>query len=111
MPNEPDPVPIAAEALAGMLTAGGTVVATAAGAPVILVGMGAAVVNGVFKYLIAHMPGRPDPKDILRRIRDDRTAHTVETIRDALVEAMGLKPEFTEPIEELTPPRFSYQVM
>ena len=90
MPSKPDPAPIAAEALAGMLVGGGTAAATAAGAPVVLVGMVAAAVNGIFKYLIARMSDGPDPKHILERIRDERTAHTVATIRDALVEAMGL---------------------
>ena len=101
MPDKPDAARIVAETLAGMLAAGGTAAATAAGAPVVLVGMGAAAVKGLFKYVVAHMPGRPDPKGLLQRIRDERTSHTVETIRDALVEAMGLKPQFAEPIEEL----------
>ena len=61
MADRPDTARIAAETLAGMLTVGGTAAATALGAPVVLAGVGAAAVIGVFKYLIAKLPGRSDP--------------------------------------------------
>ena len=102
MAKKPDTTRLVAETLVATLTVGGgAAVVSAAGAPVVLVGMGGAIVNGLFKILFAAMLGKPDPHQILTRIRSDRTAHTVETLRDAFVEAMELKPEFKEPIEEL----------
>ena len=99
MANKSDPARIVAETFAGMMIAGGTAAATAAGAPVALVGMSAAVLKGIFQYLFSKLQGKPDSKQIIDRIRDERTAHTVETIRDAYVRK-GAESHFSHYIEE-----------
>lgn len=101
MTNRPDKANIVAEMLASLVSTAGAVAATAIGVPAMPVSLGQAVLHGLSKYLTANLAEEADPKQILARLRDERTAQTVTTIRDTLVEAMGLKPEFTEPIDAL----------
>lgn len=101
MTNKTDKTKIVAETLASMASVSGATAATSLGASIIPVILVQGVIQGLFKYLIANLTEKTDPQQVLSRIRDDRTAHTVETIRDALVQAMGLMPEFEEPIEAL----------
>jgi len=101
MTGKPDKMRIVAETLAGLVSTGAAVTATAMGANPLVATFGKGILDGIFKYLVAKLPTESDPKVVLARIRDERTANTIETIRDALIEAMELKPEFKEPIEKL----------
>lgn len=101
MANKRDPTLVVAEFLSSVIVAGGAAVATTVGVPVLWVVMGKEIITGLSKYVIGKLSNKPDPKEILNRIRDERTAQSAETIRYILVEAMGLKPELKDSLEEL----------
>lgn len=101
MTDKPDLARSAAKTLVDISLAGGTAYATSMGIDPCVTSMGGAALEGLCKFVIASSDNRSDPQDMLGRIRDERTDRMVETIRDVLIEAMGLKPEFRKPIEEL----------
>lgn len=101
MAGKQEKVIIVAETLAQMATAAGAATATATGIAVLPVGLATIAINGIFNILIRSATERPDIGKLVDKIRDDGTARTVETIRQAVIVAAGLKPEYRTAIEEL----------
>ncbi len=100
MGSKSDKTRIAADTLANLLTTGGAAAATVAGVPVVPAALAKLVVDGLYKLIIADITQRADSTETVARVQADRTARTIETIRDALIEATGLKPELATLIDE-----------
>lgn len=101
MASKQDKNAVVAEILTTLGVGTGAAVATAAGAPLIAVTIGTAIVSGLLKFIISEATNHPKLEGIVASIRNRRTAITVEMIREALLIVTNLKPEYKEPIDEL----------
>jgi len=86
---------ILAETLAQLGTTAG--VATA-GIPGLLV---KTAIDGLFRMLISSSSARPDLEALVVRMRNEKTARTTDTIRDAVIAAAGMSDGCRTAIEEL----------
>lgn len=101
MSSKPNVVESVAKTLVNMGAGGLAVYATSQGVDPYLSTLSVSTIKGLLEYAIASISARSDHNNLVARIREEGSVHTVETIRDVLIEVMGLKPEFTEPIDEL----------